>query len=63
MHEFDLDPEEVRRLGRRAADMVADHVAGLQDGPVFGKLGDAATVFDEPLPEAKNFGLGRSEPN
>jgi glutamate/tyrosine decarboxylase-like PLP-dependent enzyme len=51
MHEFDLDPEEVRRLGRRAADMVADHVAGLRGGPVFGKLGGAAAVFDEPLPE------------
>jgi glutamate/tyrosine decarboxylase-like PLP-dependent enzyme len=51
MHEFDLDPEEVRRLGYRAADMVAAHRAGLRDGPVFGKLGSAAAVFDEPLPE------------
>ncbi len=51
MHEFDLDPEEVRRLGHRAADIVADHVAGLREGPAFGKVGDAAAVFDEPLPE------------
>jgi glutamate/tyrosine decarboxylase-like PLP-dependent enzyme len=51
MHEFDLDPEEVRRLAHRAADMVADHVAGLRDGPVFGKVGEDASVFDEPLPE------------
>jgi glutamate/tyrosine decarboxylase-like PLP-dependent enzyme len=51
MHEFDLDPEEVRRLGYRAADMVADHCAALRDGPVFGKVGSAAAVFDEPLPQ------------
>ncbi len=51
MDEFDLDPEEVRRLGRRAADLVADHVAGLRGRPVFGKVGDAAAAFDEPLPE------------
>jgi aromatic-L-amino-acid decarboxylase len=52
MREFDLDPEEVRRLGRRAADMVADHCRGLREGPVFGKVGSAAAVFDEPLPES-----------
>ncbi len=52
MHEFDLDPEEVRRLGYRAADLVADQRAGLRDGPVFGKVGEAAAVFDEPLPES-----------
>ena len=51
MNEFDLDPEEVRRLGHRAADIVADHCAGLREGPVFGKVGSAAAVFDEPLPE------------
>jgi glutamate/tyrosine decarboxylase-like PLP-dependent enzyme len=51
MHEFDLDPEEVRRLGYRAADLVAEHVAGLREGPVFGKIGDTATVFDQSLPE------------
>ena len=52
MDEFDLDPEEVRRLGHRAADIVADHVAGLRDGPVFGKVGAGAKIFDEPLPVA-----------
>jgi aromatic-L-amino-acid decarboxylase len=51
MHEFDLDPEEVRRLGHRAADLVADHCAALRDRPVFGKVGRSAGVFDEPLPE------------
>jgi glutamate/tyrosine decarboxylase-like PLP-dependent enzyme len=51
MNEFDLDPEEVRRLGHRAADIVADHCAGLRGGPVFGKVGTSAALFDEPLPE------------
>ena len=51
MDDFDLDPEAVRRLGYRAADLVADHRAGLLERPVFGKVGDAAAVFDEPLPE------------
>jgi glutamate/tyrosine decarboxylase-like PLP-dependent enzyme len=51
MNEFDLDPEEVRRLGHRAADLVADHVAGLREGPVFGKVAEHSAVFDEPLPE------------
>src|SRR5512136_1462832 len=51
MDDFDLDPEAVRRLGYRAADLVADHRAGLLEGPVFGKVGDAAALFDEPLPE------------
>jgi aromatic-L-amino-acid decarboxylase len=51
MSEFDLDPEEVRRLGHRAADIVADHCATLGERPVFGKVGRSAAVFDEPLPE------------
>lgn len=51
MDEFDLDPEEVRRLGYQAADLVAAHGAALRGGPVFGKVGDSADVFDEPLPE------------
>jgi len=51
MDDFDLDPEAVRRLGYRAADLVADHRAGLLQRPVFGKVGDAAAAFEEPLPE------------
>ena len=38
MDDFDLDPEAVRRLGYRAADLVADHRAGLLKRPVFGKV-------------------------
>src|SRR5512139_3321687 len=52
MSEFDLDPEDLRRLGRRVADIVADQRASLPDRPVFGKLGEKAALFDEPLPEA-----------
>ena len=51
MREFDLDPEDVRRLGHRVADLVADHRASLLDRPVFGKLGAKAALLDEPLPE------------
>jgi glutamate/tyrosine decarboxylase-like PLP-dependent enzyme len=32
--------------------MVADHVAGARQGRVFGKVGERASVFDEPLPES-----------
>ena len=49
MDEFDLEPEEMRRLGRLAADLVADHREGLLRRPVFGKV--ASSAFDEPLPE------------
>jgi len=52
MHEFDLDAEAVRRLGYAAVDLAAEHRAGLMQRPVFGKVGEAAASFDEPLPEA-----------
>jgi glutamate/tyrosine decarboxylase-like PLP-dependent enzyme len=51
MNEFDLDPDEVRRLGGLAADAVAAHRAELTSHPVFGKVGADAALFDEPLPE------------
>jgi len=51
MNEFDLGPEEVRRIGGLAADAVAAHRAELARHPVFGKVGAAAALFDEPLPE------------
>ena len=51
MHEFDLPPEEVRRIGGLAADAVAAHRAELSRHPVFGKVGASAALFDEPLPE------------
>jgi len=49
--EFDLPPDEVRRLGRLAADAVASHRERLLERPVFGKVGAGASLFDEPLPE------------
>src|SRR6185503_2681785 len=51
MLEFDLDAEEVRKLGVRAAELVAEQRGGLEAKPVFGKVGDAAVAFDEPLPQ------------
>jgi glutamate/tyrosine decarboxylase-like PLP-dependent enzyme len=48
---FDLSPDEMRRLGRLAADAVAEHRAKLTERPVFGKVGDGASVFDGPVPE------------
>ncbi len=51
MKDFDLPPEEVRRLGYLAADAVAGHRALLLSHPVFGKVGAGAALFDEPLPE------------
>jgi len=50
--DFDLDPEEVRRLGRLAADCVAEHREKLTERPVFGKVGTDASTFDIALPEA-----------
>jgi aromatic-L-amino-acid/L-tryptophan decarboxylase len=51
MKDFDLPPDEVRRLGYLAADAVAGHRAELVSRPVFGKVGAGAELFDEPLPE------------
>ena len=51
MDEFDLPPEEVRRIGRLAAEAVADHRRDLLSHPVFGKVGADAARFAEPLPE------------
>ena len=48
---FDLSPDEVLRLGRLAADAVAEHREKLTDRPVFGKVGSDASLFDGPPPE------------
>jgi glutamate/tyrosine decarboxylase-like PLP-dependent enzyme len=48
---FDLSPDELRRLGALAVEAVAAHREGLTERPVFGKVGEGAVVFDEPLPE------------
>lgn len=49
--DFDLPPEEIRRLGYLAADAVAEHRAKLDSRPVFGKVGADSSLFEEPLPE------------
>lgn len=48
---FDLPPDEVRRLGRLAADAVAEHREKLMSRSVFGKVGRDASLFEESLPE------------
>ena len=50
--DFDLEPDEVRRLGRLAADCVAEHRERLTERPVFGKVGPDAATFDIALPES-----------
>jgi glutamate/tyrosine decarboxylase-like PLP-dependent enzyme len=49
--DFDLSPDEVRRLGALAVEAVGAHREGLNSRPVFGKVGALAALFDEPLPE------------
>lgn len=48
---FDLPPEEVRRIGRLAADAIAEHRAKLEERPVFGKVGSGAHLFQGPAPD------------
>ena len=49
--DFDLPPEELRRLGGLATDAVASHRERLLERPVFGKVGAGASLFEGPLPE------------
>jgi aromatic-L-amino-acid decarboxylase len=51
MTDFDLSPDELRRLGALVADAVAGHRERLLSRPVFGKVGPDAALFREPLPE------------
>jgi aromatic-L-amino-acid/L-tryptophan decarboxylase len=48
----DLEPDEFRRLGYQAVDMMADYFASIRDLPVFpGKSSkEVADAFEEPLP-------------
>ena len=50
LHEFDLPPDEVRRLGRAATELVAEHRATLLERPVFGKVGAIADRFQGGVP-------------
>ncbi|HEX4441275.1 MAG TPA: aminotransferase class I/II-fold pyridoxal phosphate-dependent enzyme [Thermoanaerobaculia bacterium] len=51
MSDFDLSPEELRRLGALVVDAVAGHRERLLSRPVFGKVGPDAALFRQPLPE------------
>ena len=51
MKDFDLSPDEIRKLGYAAADAVAESREKLVGRPVFGKIGTDAKLFEEPLPE------------
>ncbi len=48
-----LDPEEFRRLGHRAVDLMADWLGGIPAGPVFAPMtpGQRQAVLSQPLPE------------
>jgi glutamate/tyrosine decarboxylase-like PLP-dependent enzyme len=47
-----LDPDELRRLGYRAVDLMVEHLAGIADGPVFQPLtpDERRSLLDRPLP-------------
>src|SRR3954470_18918797 len=49
--DFDLSPDELRRLGSLTVDAVASHREQLLSRPVFGKVGSQAALFEQPLPE------------
>jgi glutamate/tyrosine decarboxylase-like PLP-dependent enzyme len=51
---FEPDAEEIRRLGYRVIDLVAEHLAGLPSQPVFRPFPHkrALALLDEPLPAA-----------
>jgi aromatic-L-amino-acid/L-tryptophan decarboxylase len=48
-----LDPEELRRLGYRAVDLMVAHLAGIADGPVFQPMtpDERRDLLDQPLPD------------
>ena len=49
---FALDPDELRRLGYRAVDLMVEHLAGLRDGPVFQPMtpDERLAMLEQPLP-------------
>ncbi len=50
---FELDPEQMRRLGYEAVDRIIDHFTGVRDERVTNKItpADARARFGEPIPE------------
>lgn len=49
--DFDLSSDEIRRLGHLAVEAAAVHRESFEAGPAFGRVGEKARLFDEPLPE------------
>jgi glutamate/tyrosine decarboxylase-like PLP-dependent enzyme len=51
---FDWSPEEIRRVGHRAIDLIADHLVDLPTGPVFRPVPEAlaAALRNAPPPSA-----------
>jgi glutamate/tyrosine decarboxylase-like PLP-dependent enzyme len=49
---FALDPDEIRRLGYRAVDLMVEHLAGLTAGPVFQPMtpDERLGLLEQPLP-------------
>ena len=50
---WEWTPEEIRRVGHRVVDLIAEHLAELPDEPVFRPFPNdrARAMLDEPLPE------------
>ncbi len=50
---WEWTPEEIRSVGHRVVDLIADHLSGLPDEPVFRPFPNdrARAMLDEPLPE------------
>ena len=53
-----MDAAEFRRLGYRAVDLAAEHLANLRDRPVFTPMAPAERrlLLDQPLPETELAG-------
>jgi hypothetical protein len=48
-----LDPAAFRRLAHAAVDLVADHLGGIRERPVFAPMtpGQRAALLEQPLPD------------
>ena len=49
-----MDPDAFRRLAHAAVDLIADHLGGMREGPVFAPMTPAqrAALLERPLPDA-----------
>src|ERR1044072_7925851 len=58
---WEWTPEEIRRVGHRVVDLIADHLSGLPDAPVFRPFPNdrARALLDAPRPD-RDASLARS---